>query len=815
MKKFNFTLILILVVNIGFSQSEKRTYTTIRVKDAPIIDGLLNDEVWKNVPIASDMLQLNPNEGQAATKKTDVKVIYDDKAIYAYAMLYDSSPDSIRKELGNRDDGSINADAFYIGFDPYNQLNPYVFGVTASGVQLDYTDSDPTYDAVWESAVKINDQGWAVEIRIPYSAIRFPSKENQEWLFQFTRSIKRSGEYDQFALTPKTASNSRLFWGKIVGLSNIKAPLRLSFTPFVTAYAENAPYYDANQNLKYGTSVSYNAGADIKYGIDDRFTLDLTLLPDFSQVQSDNKIKNLSYQEVTYNENRPFFKEGTDLFNKNELFYSRRIGKTPSNFYALPYMINQGDAIIENPSNTKLINAIKISGRNDNGLGIGFFNAITDNTYAVIEDSTGNRRKIMTEPLTNYNVIVFDQKLKNNSSVFLINTNVIRNGIYDDANVTGSGFTLNNKKNSYAIDAFGVLSQKFQTVDTIQDNYNAILGYKYFIGARKSSGNFQFGLSHYFINKNYDSKDLGYYVIGNKMSEKIYISYNTYKPNKIFRETYNTLSFYYTTNPESKKTISSQMYLSLYGTFLNYSNLSISAAYTPFITYDYNEPRVDGWYSRAWRYFYMTADYQSDARKKLTINAHVEGGNFIERFSGIGYGTSLGALFRINKKMQIRYNFYYAYDSYNIGFADFDENYNIVYGGRRLITFENNLTMQYLFKNDMSINLISRHYNNTGEYLKYYSLQTDGDIIENSTYNGNRNFNYNAFNIDLAFTWQFAPGSLISLVYKNAIDAESPIIYTNYYKNFSQTFNSPQINSISLKILYYLDYQKLKKSKNV
>ena len=820
MRKITFKSILLvsgtflLLINTGFSQPQKRVYTTLRTSQRPDIDGVLDDEAWKAAPVATDMLQLRPDEGAPATKKTEVKVMYDDYSIYVYAMLYDSAPDSIRKELGTRNDASINADAFYIGFDPYNRLDAYVFGVTASGVQLDYKDSDPTYDAVWESAVKINKNGWTVEMRIPYSAIRFPSSENQGWTFQFTRSIQRSGEYDQFALTPKTASNSRLFWGKINGFSGIKAPLRLSFTPFVTAYFENAPYEDANQNMKYESSFSYNAGADIKYGIDDRFTLYLTLLPDFSQVQSDNKVKNLSYQEVTYTENRPFFKEGTDLFNKNELFYSRRIGKTPSYYSYVPYMLNAGDVIIENPSQTKLLNALKISGRNNNGLGIGFFNAITDNAYAIVEDTTGKRRKILTEPLTNYNALVFDQQLKNNSSVYLINTDVIRRGSYDDANVTASGLTLNNKKNTYAVDAYGILSQKYQSIDTISNNYNTILGYKYFFGGRKTSGNFQFGASHTFINKTFSSSDMGYYIIGNMMNEKVYVIYNTYKPNKVFRETYNSLSFNYNINPETKKAIFSQYNLSLYGTFLNYSAISFNAAISPFTTYDYNEPRVEGRYSRMNRFYYLTTDYQSDQRKKLVISTHLEYGNFIEKFKGTGCGTALGVLYRINDKMQVKYNFSYNHDSYNIGFADIDQNNDIIYGGRKLITYENNLTIQYLFKNDMSINLISRHYNNTGEYLHYYTLQNDGEIIEYQEYTGNKNFNYNTFNIDLAFSWQFAPGSLLSVVYKNAIDTEKPQIINNFYDNFRQTLESPQINSVSLKVLYYLDYHRLKKTKN-
>ena len=248
MGKINITITLLIIINsIVYAQNEKRSYIASRSTLVPKIDGVIDDKAWENVSIATGMLQLRPAEGKKALNETEVKIIYDDNAIYVSAMLYDSSPDSIFRELGSRDDLSINADIFYIGFDTYNRLDAYVFSVTASGAQSEVKDSDPTYDAVWESAVKINNKGWAVEMKIPYSALRFPSNYEQEWGFQFTREIKRTGEYDQWALTPKTISNSRLYWGTIKGISNIKSPIRLSFTPFITSYFENAPIYSVNE----------------------------------------------------------------------------------------------------------------------------------------------------------------------------------------------------------------------------------------------------------------------------------------------------------------------------------------------------------------------------------------------------------------------------------------------------------------------------------------------------------------------------------------------------------------------------------------
>jgi hypothetical protein len=790
----------------SYSQVPVKEFAAVRTEKIPVIDGVLDDEVWKTANSVTEMIQREPIEGINASQKVDIRLLYDNNAIYVYAQLFDRAPDSIRHDLGSRDDQNIIADRFYVGFDTYKRLDAYVFGVTASGVQMDYKDSDPTYDAVWQSAVKINDQGWAVEMKIPYSAIRFPSTTTQEWGFQLIRITTRTQEYDQWALTPKTISNSRLLWGKLKGLSNITAPVRLSLNPFLTAYVENSPTYNPDGSTTYTNSFSYNAGADLKYGIDEKYTLDLTLLPDFNQVQSDNKVKNLSYQEITYNENRPFFKEGTELFNKDNMFYSRRIGKTPGGYYTINSELNENEFIKENPSKTKLLNAIKISGRGNTGLGVGFFNAITDNTYAIIEDQEGNTRKVLTEPLTNYNILVFDQQYKNEGSFHFINTNVIRTKKYDNANVSGTGFTLPFLKNKYAFDGTAFLSQKFRQVDTLENTFNDLMGYNYFIGGRKISGNYQYGYSHSFINKTFDSRDLGYQVIGNKKKERLYILYNLYKPTRVYKEMYNSLIFDYMTNPETQKVVYNQVMLDVYSILPNYWGIELTGTYVPLKYYSYDEPRVPGRFSEGYRYYFTSFMVNTDVRKALSLSLYTNYGNFTEKFNGWELIIIPGIRYQINDKMLVNYNYTYDDDTYNIGFADIDENGNIIYGGREIKTLVNNLNLQYIFKNDMTLNLFARHYWKTGEYKQYYTLEEDGSITPNNDYTRINDFSYNAFNIDLIYSWQFAPGSNLSIVYKNAIETDENEIESRFFSNLSGTINGPQTNSLSVKILYYLDY---------
>ena len=436
-----------------YSEVLPKRYSTKLLSSELKIDGLPDDPAWKSAAIADKFVQLEPTEGASITQITEVRVLYDNTAIYILAEMHDTHADSILHELGNRDEGSnLNSDAFRFGIDPYNKRQDgYVFEVSASGVQTEYYDDDVTFDAVWQSAVSISDSGWTVEIKLPYSAIRFPAAAEQEWGVQFARLIRRNREYDQWTLTPKNIQNRKLYWGTMDGISNIHPPLRLSLTPYFSTYGERAPEVSDNGNTIYKNSYSYSGGADIKYGIDERFTLDMTLLPDFSQVQSDNKVKNLSAFETIYEEKRPFFNEGTALLSKGNLLYTRRIGKTPSKYYDVPNLLDEGETIEKNPDKAKLLNATKLSGRTDGGLGIGLLNAITDNTYAVVRDSHGNKRKILTEPFTNSNLFIFDQQFKNNCNIFLVNTNVIRQGKGRDANVTTASGTFENKKHLYKI----------------------------------------------------------------------------------------------------------------------------------------------------------------------------------------------------------------------------------------------------------------------------------------------------------------------------------------------------------------------------
>ncbi len=409
----------------------RKNIQATKVTEAPRIDGILDDPIWANAKVAGDFVQYSPYSGEQSRYKTEVRILYDNSALYIGAMMFDSSPDSIFKELGERDsDRSLNADNFGIDISPYNDgINGATFKVSVSGVQSDRPPrvsmrgmggmrGGDTWDAVWESRTTITDNGWIAEIRIPYSALRFPGDAVQTWGLNFWREVKRTREQSSWNYVDREIGTTFNHLGELSNIRDIEPPLRLSLTPYVSGYLEK---YNSNP-----IGASYNGGLDLKYGINESFTLDATLVPDFGQVRSDDQVLNLTPFEVKFNENRPFFMEGTELFNKGGIFYSRRIGSKPQGYYTADDELDTHEQVRGNPPEAGLINATKFSGRTRSGLGIAVFNAMTKGMYATVIDTlSDDTREVLTGPFTNYNMLVIDQIIGRNSFVNLTNTNVV------------------------------------------------------------------------------------------------------------------------------------------------------------------------------------------------------------------------------------------------------------------------------------------------------------------------------------------------------------------------------------------------------
>lgn len=827
MKYLLFAILIITctICNSVISQTLKnnfqKTITAVRVDTAPVIDGVLDDIVWGDVPIASDFVQNSPNPGKQASQKTEVKIIYDNEALYVYAVMYDVSKDSIIRQYSQRDEED-NTDVFGIFLDTYNDhQNGYAFVVHPTGVQYDarYSNQqgqDVTWNAVWQSEVTIDEHNWYVEMKIPYSAIRFAEKDVQEWGINFARKIRRIREFSYWNEVNPEVNGLFNQFGTVEGIEGIEAPMRLMFMPYVSAYAEHYPYnVDGASNF----STSFNGGMDLKYGINDAFTLDMTLIPDFGQVQSDNQVLNLTPFEVEFDENRPFFMEGTELFNKGGLFYSRRLGSRPSGYFDAYDGLGENEEVTTNPDKSQLVNATKISGRTEKGLGIGVFNGVTKNMYATIRDTiTGGTREVMTDPLTNYNVLVFDQSLKNNSYVTLINTNVMRSGATYDANVTGGLFKFNTKSNDYFVSGLGVLSQKYIRADSVALGHNMNLAYA------KVGGNFNFGVDYYERSDSYDPNDLGYLYNNNARGGSAYIGYNTYEPSKVFINTWSSLTVYYERLYNPNEFVNFAMTGEYGGTFKNWLSSAIYYTAEPIETYDYFEPRVWGRYY-SWQSNHDVGGWiSSDYRKRiaLDINSNYRWFSTDGRYR---YNLTVSPRFRFSDRFSMVYSISRYYNANDEGAAvalnggGTIVGNDIIFGKRDQTTFENILNLNYIFTNRMGLTFRMRHYWSKVDYNSFHILDQQGQLLPSSytgvdgESNSLHDTNFNAFNIDMVYRWVFAPGSEISVVYKTSLLTFGNDVAESYGTNFQKTLQSPQTQSLSVKVLYYIDYLSLKRKR--
>jgi hypothetical protein len=805
-------------------RAEKRFLEARRIEVAPKMDGVLDDEVWKGVPIATNFIQNSPYPGNAASQKTEVKVVYDNTALYIGATLYDVSNDSIIRQYSQRDNED-NTDVFCFFVDTYDDdQNAFGFVVHPTGVQWDarYSQNgqDISWNAVWISEISIDEKNWYVEMKIPYSAIRFPKKDVQQWGINFARKIRRIREFNFWNPVDPAVNGIVNQFGELTGVSNIESPFRLSFSPYVSAYLEHYPYnIDGQSNY----SRSFNGGMDVKYGINDAFTLDMTLIPDFGQTQSDNQVLNLSPFEVRFNENRQFFTEGTELFQKGGLFYSRRIGGTPIDF-GRPYdELDDDEEVADNPSVSQLLNASKVSGRTKGGLGIGIFNGVTKPMYATIENTlTGAKREVLTDPLTNYNVLVLDQNLKNNSSVTLINTNVLRSGHYYDANVTGLRFNLNNKTNMWSIGGGGTYNQK-TGVDVDPD---VASGHSFGIEAGKSSGNFQFSAEYFEESDTYDPNDLGFLYNNNSRNLGIDFSYNTYKPFWKFINTWSSISMYRSWLYEPNEFNDFNISFETSGVFRNFLATGIWFTTEPEETYDFFEPRVWGRF-----YTWETSNnigmfLSSDYRKRFALDIQTNYRHFDQNTAEGRYrlNFTISPRFRFNDRFSMIYrlqrNFFKLDEGAAIdlnGSGTILANNDIIFGKRDQTTFTNTLSASYIFTNRMGLTFRLRHYWAKVDYKSFHVLD-EGGYLTDSDYTGLdgdneslHNTSFNAFNIDMVYKWVFKPGSEISVVWKNSIFTFDNDVAQTYVENLEKTLNSPQTNSFSIKVLYYIDYLYLKK----
>ncbi|MBA2249511.1 MAG: carbohydrate binding family 9 domain-containing protein [Chitinophagaceae bacterium] len=827
-KKFIITISLVLFYSlISSAQNTLNQLTAKRTTAVFKIDGKLDEPEWKNAPVATNFVELRPVpfRKEEEVNRTEIFILYNDQGIYIGGYCHEKSKDSVATELVGRDNFGNN-DFVGVIFDTYyDKINASEYFVTPLGEQMDAKQApnsngnseDFSWSSVWESASSLQNDGWTFEMFLPYSALRFSKKDSQVWGMNIVRRRNKSGRQLFWAPKDPVKNGYDTQEGTLTIPDKIVPPLRLSFSPYLSVYANNYPY---NQPGVKNSAYAVNGGMDVKYGINESFTLDATLVPDFGQVQSDNQVLNLTPFETKFNENRSFFTEGTELFNKGNLFYSRRIGGTPLHYYDVSGELSANEHIVKNPVETRLLNATKISGRTKGKLGIGFFNALSQPTYATIEDDNGKARKIETGPLTNYNIIVLNQSLKNNSSVTLVNTSVIRKGKDYDANVTAGLFDLYDKKNRFNFNGNAYMSTLFGPANTT--------GYKYGLGVGKVSGNFNAQTYMQVVDDKFNPNDLGIQFFNNYTENYVYLGYSVTKPHKWYNTWYNNFNLTYDRQymPNAYKTFQynyngNVQLKNLWGIGL-FLNGSLKGN-------DFYEARVNGRVYKTPAFFAPGVSVQSNNSKKYFINFTTYYG-LTDLFNSREFYADFNHTLRFSNKFSVSHFISLNPISNNAGFPTansdkgldgrYDAN-TILFGRRDRMTIENRLNFKYSFNNKMYVTMRVRHYVSSVNYKQFYSLNSAGNLdalpannsginqyIANNKYFNN---NVNIFNIDMVYSWRFAPGSEFNIVWKNGINTFERDVVNNYFKNFNNTLSAPQNNSVSIKMLYYIDYLRLRK----
>ncbi|HXY39205.1 MAG TPA: DUF5916 domain-containing protein [Vicinamibacteria bacterium] len=515
------------------------------------IDGHLEEPAWAAATPVAGFLQKNPDEGAPATEATELRLLFDDHALYVAARLSDSEPGRIARQLSRRDD-LAEADTFTLYLDPHrDRRTGVVLQVSAAGVQRDaalYDDNfeDDTWDAVWESAVSVDAGGWTVEMRIPLSQLRFPGTAGHAWGINARRVVYRKNEESWLVLVPKNENGLASRMADLMGIEGVNPGRHLELLPYASVREEHiAP--PPGDPFNDGSRAFAGAGVDFKYGVGTGMALVGAINPDFGQVEVDPAVVNLTAFETFYDEKRPFFTEGSAIFLRfgrsgasdyttffypePQLFYSRRIGRAPQGTAS-------GD-FVDAPTSTTILGAAKLVGRTSNGWTVGALEALTGSETAQV--AVGDARsRFEVEPLTNYFVARAQHSVGSRGSIGFIVTSVLRDQgspylaallphtafvggmdghLFLDAKhdwVLSGGFSGSSVSGTSAsILRLQLAPQRYyQRPDSpyvqVDPNATSLSGWSGRLGLNRNAGNFTFNAGVWGISPGFEPNDLGY-----------------------------------------------------------------------------------------------------------------------------------------------------------------------------------------------------------------------------------------------------------------------------------------------------------------
>ncbi|MCK4745478.1 MAG: carbohydrate binding family 9 domain-containing protein [Bacteroidales bacterium] len=571
--KIFISLVLVILVfqqdllgqNIDSLLNNKRVYHSENIGLLPIpkIDGLLDDDIWTLGQWQGDFTQQFPEGGKEASEKTYVKLLYDRSNLYVAFKCMDSEPDEIRDILGRRD--ARSGDNAGIALDSYHdQRTAFEFSMTAAGQKMDLKhlgdySFDYNWDAVWDGATSMTDSGWIAEMKLPFSQLRYANQDEHVWGLHFFRVISRKLEADNWHYIPREAPAMVYLFGELKGLQHIRSSRQVELLPYGLASLSSIK---ASENAY---PYNFNGGLDAKVGISSDYTLDLSVNPDFGQVEADPSVLNLTSFETFFSEKRPFFLEGNDVFDfeidGDIPYYSRRIGSAPSlsgNY--------EGWTLTETPDRTTILGAAKLTGKSKKGLSVGVVNGLTARETSMGTNEIGWEKDIEVSPLSNYLASRIKKDFKDGNTilggVFSLVNRISSDSVsvreLPSSAISGGLDLLHYWKNrNYYLEVKTIASQlsgspeaillkqlahnhRFQRPDAIYIEVDSLRehlsGHGGLIRAGKKGGKWNFHLEGQYRSPGLNLNDMGFIRQSDYVGQRFEISFDMNKPGNWIRD---------------------------------------------------------------------------------------------------------------------------------------------------------------------------------------------------------------------------------------------------------------------------------------
>lgn len=794
-----------------------RIYNTIRLTTTkPIIDGVLDDPCWNTGDWEGDFTQWIPTEGAKPSHPTQLKILYDDKNIYVAIRAFDAEPKKISRKAGKRDE--MTGDLVGIALDSYHDHRTgFEFDITAAGQKTDLvltnTNFDTNWNAVWYGEAGKEDSAWTAEFEIPLSQLRYSSDYEQIWGLHCWRFIDRLQEESDWEVQSSKSPGMLYMFGELHGIKGLPKSRRIEIMPYTLGKLSTFKKEPNNPFANKGRSWLGNAGVDAKIGLSSNFTADLTVNPDFGQVESDPSVMNLSAFETFYGEKRPFFLEGENIFNFDfgdaNLFYSRRIGHAPNYYPGL-----KANEYMKFPDNTTILSATKLSGKTSNGLSIGVLQSITANEYANI-DSEGKKRNVSVDPFTNYAIVRVQQDFKQGNTVLggmltstnrfihdsnlnFLNRDAFTGGLdllhqwhdkefYVDAKLVGSDI----KGNTDAIKALQTSSARYyQRPDASYIHYDSTRTQLSGNGGRVKIGKGSKGLWRYSSEFNWrspglDFNDIGYMATSDIFNQTSSLSYFIVKPVSIFR-TYN-IGISQTNNWNFElQHLSSGGNLNLNLGFINKWNINTSVSYT---SQAMDTRILRGGNAMLVPAIWVNSFYVgTDPSKKVIFNFSSNlsaAEDQSSRYYSVGPGLSMMPL----NTLKISLGLNYSYNMDNLQYVDakpVNSESRYILGKINQHTLSGTFRIDYNMTPKLSIQYYGSPFASVGKYSKFKVVtnpkeadyknrfvllspvlkENSYEISENNNSKidytfGNPDFNFYQFRSNLVLRWEYRPGSQI------------------------------------------------------